>query len=84
LGKIRTFNSSKKEIFYVMINKRLNKCTLEFTLNLDQFQQKDICWFIHEMIYIFNIVNLIFVNNNIFLNTLLNELQYHLFILAFE
>jgi len=45
------------------------KIHIEFIKILGQFKQKDICWFIHKMLFkgFFNIVNLTFVNyNNLF------------------
>jgi len=64
---------------------------IEFTKILGQFKQKDIWWFIHEMLFKFFFFNMVifFKNKNnlldkVNLNTLLNKLQDHLFIVAFE
>jgi len=37
LGKIRTCNSFLKNIFYVIKKIKPNKCTFEFTLNVQRF-----------------------------------------------
>jgi hypothetical protein len=55
---------------------------IEVTKVLGQFKQKNSYKFNHDMQFqgFFNLLNLIFVNYNIFFNTLLNKLQDHVFI----
>jgi len=50
---------------------------IKFTKILGQFKQKNICWFIHEILF-----KIFFLHCNFYFifNTLLNKLQNHLFI----